>query len=238
MQLPFTLSQFLDLFARYNEAIGPAPILLSLLAIGALLLPAAPWRWRHGAVRWILALLAAWTGVVYHWAFFTRINPAAWLFGLLFVGEAAVLMLVARQQVVFEFRRDAAGVGGLALAIYALFVYPLLGWAAAHGYPAGPSFGAPCPTTIFILGMLMWARPRPPVRTLVLPALWAVVGTSAALQLGIREDLALPIAAAMALVVALRRPRVSPERIRGPVATTRHQAPEEDVPVHSLASTE
>jgi hypothetical protein len=58
-------------------------------------------------------------------------------------------------------------------------------------YPELPTFGLPCPTTIFTLGMLSLC-PRPVPWTLYLiPGLWAVIATSAAWVFGIGEDLAL-----------------------------------------------
>lgn len=79
MQPPFTLEEFLGVFARYNLAVWPLQV--GLYAVAALLvaLAARPSR-RSG--RWIAGLLAAlwaWMGIVYHWAYFARINPAAYL---------------------------------------------------------------------------------------------------------------------------------------------------------------
>ena len=48
---------------------------------------------RHPHDRWISALLVghwAWSALVYHAVFFTRINPAAWLLAAVFLGEAGL----------------------------------------------------------------------------------------------------------------------------------------------------
>ena len=77
MQLPFTKEQFFDLFAAYNEALWPALIALWIASVVVSLLLLS---WRRPPDRWISALLAvhwAWSGLAYHAAFFTRINPAA-----------------------------------------------------------------------------------------------------------------------------------------------------------------
>lgn len=74
-------------------------------------------------------------------------------------------------------------------------------------YPASPTFGLPCPTTIFTLGMLLVVRPVPPLRTLALPAPWVVVATMAALRLDMREDLGLLPALAVVAAVAARAHR-------------------------------
>ena len=73
---------------------------------------------------------------------------------------------------------------------FALVVYPAIGYGLGHRYPAMPTFGVPCPTTIFTLGLLLFAD-RPPWLVYVVPLLWSAVGSLAALRLGVYEDLAL-----------------------------------------------
>jgi hypothetical protein len=47
----------------------------------------------------------------------------------------------------------------LLFIIYALLIYELLGYWAGHGLMAGPMLRvAPCPTTIFTIGVLLLAR--------------------------------------------------------------------------------
>ena len=91
MPLPFTREQFFDLFVAYNQALWPAVVALwvASTAVVALRLSA-----RHQHDRWVSALLVghwAWSALAYHLAFFTRINPAAWLFAALFLGEAVLV---------------------------------------------------------------------------------------------------------------------------------------------------
>jgi hypothetical protein len=148
-------------------------------------------------------------GVVYHFVFFRSINPAAALFSALFVIQAGLLVWLASRKPVrhFTLRRDSAGVLGVSMIVFALIVYPLLGWLLGHRYPYAPTFGLPCPTTVFTFGLLLLARPSLPRRAFIIPVLWAVVATSAALQLGMLEDLSLPVVAIIATVVALQGER-------------------------------
>ena len=91
MNLPFTHDQFLDVFASYNAALWPGAAVLWLLTLAALVLLA---KGRLGP-RLAGGLLAAhwgWAGIAYHLAFFAVINPAARLFGALFVLEAALFV--------------------------------------------------------------------------------------------------------------------------------------------------
>ncbi|AHG92603.1 hypothetical protein J421_5068 (plasmid) [Gemmatirosa kalamazoonensis] len=204
MRLPFTTEQFLDVFGQYNETVWPAQwLLVTLAALGI----AAALRGRPAASRVVSAVLAilwAWMGLAYHLAFFRAINPVgASLFAAFFVAQAALLAWsgVVRGRLTFRVRHDAAGLAGAALLVYALIVYPLLGSTLGHAYPEAPTFGLPCPTTIYTLGLLLWASPRAPLTVLVIPVLWALVGTSAALQLGMGEDFGLLAGAAITIVV-------------------------------------
>ena len=87
MQLPFTREQFFDLFASYNEVLWPAAVALWIASVLVALRLSA----HRPHDRWISALLVghwAWSALAYHVAFFTSINPAAWLFAALFLGQA------------------------------------------------------------------------------------------------------------------------------------------------------
>ena len=207
MQLPFTLEQFLDVFRRYNASIGVAPLVLTFLGVTATALVSSRYPWRHRAIGTILVALTLWTGIVYHWRFFTQINPAAWFFGALFVAQAALLAVFGamRGLLVFRTRRGGASILAYVLIAYALAVYPVLGWMLGHGYPVGPSFGAPCPTTIFFFGMTLLAIETVPVTVVLLPMAWAVIATSAAIQLGMLEDFGLGLSALIVAVELIRR---------------------------------
>jgi len=204
MKLPFTIAEFLEVFQDYNVAIWPAQILA--LAIGLVVLATLFVR-RDGSRRvavGALGVLWAFTGVGYHLMFFARINPLAPVFAGLFVIQAILFVMAAilpgdlRLSAAPSLRR----VAGLAVIVYAMAVYPVLGIRAGHGGMAGPMFGvAPCPTTIFTLGILMIASGRWVVWLSIIPILWSLVGLAAALQLGIPEDLGLPVAGALLIAV-------------------------------------
>ena len=109
---------------------------------------------------------------------------------------------VARARLRFAFRSDARGWAGAGLIAYALVGYPLVSLALGHRYPETPTFGLPCPTTIFTIGLLLFAVPPMPRSVLVVPVLWAVVGSTAAFLLGVYQDLGLLVAAAAAVAFA------------------------------------
>ena len=90
MPLPFSREQFFDLFVAYNEALWPVVVALWLASAATAVLWLSA---RRPHDRWVSALLAvhwAWSAVAYHVAFFTRINPAAWLFAALFLAQAVL----------------------------------------------------------------------------------------------------------------------------------------------------
>lgn len=207
MRIPFTVEQFLAVFARYNEAIWPAQVgayALGLLALGLALRGGSR---ADRAVPWLLAGAWAFVGVAYHLLYFAEVNPVARGFGAAFLVQAGLLAWAGHgRRVAFGWSRTPRVTAGLVLVAYAMVVYPLLGAALGHAWPASPVFGVtPCPTAIFTFGVLLLTLGSVPWWLLVLPSLWALVGTSAALQLGMREDLGLPAAAILA--VALLRPR-------------------------------
>jgi len=143
-------------------------------------------------------------GAVYHIGFFRHINPLATGFGVAFLIQACLFAFWALRQPPESFRPThsrRAWMGGLLLA-YALLVYPQLATSFGHLYPARPTFGLPCPTTIATLGLLLWARPVAPWWIWIVPIGWSLIGTTAAFSLGIREDLGL-FAAVLVVLASL-----------------------------------
>ncbi len=207
MTAPFTIAEFLSVFAAYNAAIWPAQIAAYVLGVVAV---AALWLKKPRPILLVLALMWLWNAIGYHYLFFETINPAAPLFAGLFALEAALVAacVFATDTVSFRIGRDFRTAAGLGFIAYAMLIYLALGLWAGRGFMAGPMFGvAPCPTTIFTIGMLLVARGRWVAWLSVVPILWSGVGLAAALQLRMFEDFALPVAGlVMLLVLARARP--------------------------------
>ena len=210
MVLPFSVGDFLDVFAVYNRSIWPVQVAIYAAAAGTV--GWVLWRPTRTASLALSALLAfCWVlmGGGYHLGFFRAISgiaaPAGVLFILTGLGFAWV---TARGTLSFGWRRDAWAIIGLVLVLYAMVGYPLVGLVAGHHYPRSPVFGvAPCPTTIFTFGVLLLARTRVPGWLLVVPAAWSLFAASAAVLLGITEDLALPVAGVAGTMGILLRNR-------------------------------
>jgi hypothetical protein len=204
--MPFTAEQFFGVFAAYNAAIWPAQLALALLAFGVAAAAALGGRTRSRIVVVTLAGLWIWTGLVYHVRFFAEVNPAANLFGALFVAQGLLFLHAASQNsITFRFRPGPPGWLGAVLALYALVIYPLVGRSLGHLYPAAPTFGAPCPVTIFTLAILLWTdKPPPPLRLLAVPVAWSFIGGSAVLAFGMVEDAMMVLAGIGVLMLTVR----------------------------------
>lgn len=204
MRLPFDGQEFLAVFARYNIAVWPAQIVLTLAALLAIVLALWP---RPGSDRVISAILGGlwlWIGGVYHLVFFRSINPAATVFAIAFGLEGVLLIALGGWlgRLRFAWTQTLPGLLGAALIAYALAVYPIIAYLLGHRYPATPTFGLPCPTTILTLGLLAWA-PQRSWGVLVIPLLWSALGASAGVQLGVWEDLGLVAAGVLTFGLTL-----------------------------------
>jgi hypothetical protein len=208
MVIPFTTEDFLNVFANYNVAVWPVQNVLFVLAVMAVVMAIRPSQFSARLASLILALLWLWMGVVYHFYFFTRINKAAWAFGTLFIVQALIFIHtgVVKDRLQFRFGLSRECVAGAALIFYALVGYPLLSNFFGHRYPANPTFGLPCPTTIFTLGLLLWAARKTPY-VLIIPLAWSLLGFWAALSLSMKEDVGLIVAAILTLLLLLARRR-------------------------------
>lgn len=205
--MPFTAEQFLEILASYNRAIWPFQ--LAAYAIGIL----AVWflfrRSSAGnrAICGVLSAMWVWTGIAYHMAFFSRINKAAWIFGSLFVLEGLLIIREgwsSREGLPFRWQGGLYSVFGALSVLYAMAVYPLLGFLSGHVYPRSPMFGVtPCPVTIFTFGIFLFSERKVPPALLAIPLLWSLLGGSAAWALGVPEDYGLLAAGIFGSVLIL-----------------------------------
>lgn len=211
MSLPFTTEQFLSVFEQYNKAVWPAQILLNLLGVGAVVLAVKRFDWSNRVVAAILAFFWVWIGLAYHFVFFTTINPAAYVFAVLNVLQGVVFLTfgVFSPRLSFGLRKDIYGIVGALFVLYAVILYPALGYSLGHVYPKAPTFGLPCPTTIFTFGLLLWTDMKFPRTVLIIPLLWSIIGFSAAVSLVILEDIGLLVAGIVGVgLILLRETRV------------------------------
>lgn len=60
---------------------------------------------------------------------------------------------------------------------------------------------APCPTTIFTFGLLLWAATPVPAYLIIIPLIWAFIGMSAAVNLQVPQDYGLVAAGVIGTVL-------------------------------------
>lgn len=208
MTLPFTREQFFQVFGAYNADVLPLQIglvLLALSAFGALMVRR---RDSDRVISAILAALWAWMGIVYHLMYFREVNPAATLFGIAFLAAAAVFFWtgVVQGRLAFNGESRARRIAGHVLIGYSLVGYPLLAALLGREFPEIPTFGLPCPTTIFTLGMLAFLSAPFPRYVLAIPIAWAMIGVQAAFRLGVYEDFGLSVAGLAGMWLAFGLP--------------------------------
>jgi len=202
--MPFTIEEFLNVFKQYNSGVWPAQIFLYIIALLALFFTTSGKRHSDTIITGALAFLWFWMGIVYHLIYFSSINKAAFLFGAVFIIEGMLFLYFGIFQpdtLRFSFQLNFRRVVGMALILYALLIYPILANRLGHIYPETPTFGLPCPTTIFTFGILLLANNRLPRAILIIPFLWSLIGFSAAINLGVKEDYGLVVAGLAGTVI-------------------------------------
>jgi hypothetical protein len=212
MKLPFTADAFLNVFRQYNNAIWPLQIFFYLLALIAVFLAVKRTAWSNRAISFILSFFWLWMGVVYHLIFFTAINNAAYIFSALFIIQGLLFLFygVFTNRLAYYIHMNAPGITGLILVLFSLVFYPAIGYTVGHVYPYNPTFGLPCPTTIFTLGLLVWTFEKSNSLLFIIPLLWSLIGFTAAFRLGIIEDSSLLLSGLMTLLLLLLKNKKAP----------------------------
>ena len=194
--MPFTTEEFLNLFEEYNLSLWPLQMLLYLLGIFAIFFIMLRKRTEGVVVNVVLAILWFWMGAVYHLLYFSTINSLAFLFGILFIVQSAIFIWsgVLGKQLVYRWKLNSRGIIGLLFVIFSFLIYPFLSSFFGHSYPRTPTFGLPCPTTIFTFGILLFSAKKVPWYIFFIPLLWSFLGFTAAITLSMKEDYSLLIA--------------------------------------------
>jgi hypothetical protein len=202
--LPFSTEQFYGVFVQYNESVWPMQIVLYIIGVAILLLLLTKRPAASRIISALLALLWVWTAVTYYFLFFTRISASGWGIGALLLAGGLYIGWVGavNGRIQFGVRGGLRGLIGGLLILYALVLYPLAGLAVGHRYPAMPTFGLPCPVTIFTVGMLLFTVSQVPRSVFLAPALWGLFGgVSATFLLGVYQDAGLLLAGIISLII-------------------------------------
>lgn len=203
--MPFTKKQFLEVFKEYNLAVFPIQAIFVIAVLLCLWFLFKNYKSSSKIINTVLSFLWLWIGVVYHFIFFSPINKAAYFFSILFITQAIIFFYngVIKDVLVYKIRKDSIGLIGWLFIIYALLIYPILGIIAGHGYPYQPTFGLPCPTTIFSFGILLFTNNKLKWPLVAIPFVWSLIGFTAALKFGIYEDVGLLISGIVVMLIFL-----------------------------------
>ncbi len=216
MQLPFTQSDFIGIFAAYNTRIWPVQVIMYIMgAIAVVGLFQRNVRFWGRIILFVLSMMWLWTGVFYHLWFFSKINNTAILFGTLFFFQGFLFLVNgAKRKLNLGASLTRYDLIGGFFILYAMALYPFIGKLAGHSWPGMPVFGVtPCPVVIFTFGVLLFVKARVALSILLIPLVWSMIGTMAAIQLGMYEDFGLLIAGLAGTLLILHRNRSFPARV-------------------------
>lgn len=207
--MPFTVEQFLDVFKNYNQTVFPLQIVFNLLAAASIIFIITKKTYADKFCNTTLTFLWLWSGVVYHICFFTVINKTAYAFGGLFIIQSFVFFFfgVIKKELSFSITKGFNSILAAVFLIYALIIYPVLGSISGHSYPYQPTFGLPCPTTIFTFGLLLLSVKKLKWYIYLIPLIWALIGSTAALKFGIYEDTGLLITGIVSSIILFTEKR-------------------------------
>ena len=206
MKIPFTSAEFYGVFSAYNTAVWPMQLPLLALGVLAVVLLVRQNKNASVGISAILTFLWVWQALGYHVAFFTAINPLAYVFAAVcMAGAAAIFWLgVVRRTLIFKATSGWRTGAGLASIIFAVFIYPAWTYLVGHRYPAFPTFGLPCPTTLFTIGLLAFLVKPYPRSVFLAPVLWCFVGSQAAFVFDVTADLGLIIAGILGVLLTVQ----------------------------------
>jgi hypothetical protein len=201
MAMPFTQEEYFGSLSRYNLDVWPAQVVLYLIAF---LILALAYKKRRAA-NVALAFFWVWLGAAY---FIRQVGPfstAGYVEGAVCIIQAFLLLKVR-----FSPRTGWIPSAGGVLIFYAMVAYPTLGTLLGHGWPRAELIGLHGPTTIYTLGLLMWAAGSVPCYVLVIPLIMAVGGAIIGVSFGAYESLGLLVAGALAAAWAYSLKKESP----------------------------
>ncbi|MCU7495356.1 MAG: hypothetical protein HF314_16325 [Ignavibacteria bacterium] len=124
--MPFNKEEFLGVFEHYNKSVFPLQIAFVLLALVMVYLAYKNFRYSDTIINNSLAFYWIWIGIVYHICFFSAINRAAYLFGILFITQGLVFLYagVLKKKLNYSAGKSLVAYFGWTFIAYALIFYP------------------------------------------------------------------------------------------------------------------
>lgn len=207
MNIPFTTEQFFQVIENYNLSFFPIQLLIIVLGIVAVILVHSKNSSKNKLIGGFLGLLWLWIGVEYHLLFFTLINQAAYVFGGIFILQGLLFLfeMFRRDKLQFEFKGKTSDWIAYFSIFFGIVIYPILLYFLEGSLSKTITLGLPCPSTILTFGFLMITTSKFPKYLLIIPSLWTIIGTSAAINFGVYPHYMMPVSALFSLIYLLRR---------------------------------
>ncbi|MGB2956116.1 MAG: DUF6064 family protein [Anaerolineales bacterium] len=198
-------------FSKYNQAIWPIQIAAYALAAFVILLAVKRVKYSDNIILFILSFYWLWAGIVCLFGFLAPDFPIFYMLGVMAVFQGILFLYFGfkseNKLLSFSFKADIYGMTGAIYIIYALIIYPIIGYLTGHPLHNYPVFGvAPCPVCIFTLGLLIIARRRFPLILLIVPLIESLLGIIPTL-LGLYADIGLIIAGLVGFYLIMRKRR-------------------------------
>lgn len=205
--MPFSTEDFLAVFGNYNSGVFPFQVILLLAGIIVLFLLKSPSDVKDTFINIFLVVLWLWNGIVYHFLFFTKINPAAYIFSAIFIIQAFLFIYsgFVKRNLSFNFSGGLTGFLGLFMIIFGLLIYPLIGFLLLGDPGKVILIGLPCPSVIITFGLFLLTAANFPRYLLIIPTIWALIGFTAVINFGIYQDAALLLSAVIANIILIKR---------------------------------
>jgi hypothetical protein len=198
-----------EAFSRYNEAIWPLQIAAYVLAALVILLAIKRFKYSDNIILFVLSFYWLWAGIVCLFGFLGPDFPIFYMLGAMAVFQGILFLYFGfrteKKLPLFTFKADLYGIAGTIYIVFALIIYPLIGYLTGHPLHNYPVFGvAPCPVCIFTLGLLIIARRRFPLILIIVPLTESLLGIIPTL-LGLYADIGLICAGLVGFYLILRK---------------------------------
>ena len=173
------LTDFLAIYDSYNLSFGLATPVLFVLALAAIgLVFFKPGAMANIVVKSILALIWAYTSIVFFVLFYAPINPAGYTMAAFFLLMAIILIVdIFVKRLDFDVKFNSyVTYGSIAMMAIGLIVYPLLSIVGGRPFPSLSLFGDPATISIFTIGILMLTVKNSRMGFFMVPLFWSLVG--------------------------------------------------------------
>ncbi len=212
------VEEFFDLFGSYNEMYLIVIVLTNVLAIISLLMVFRKSEYSNRVISFTLAFLWLWIGIVFGILVFgpfptvlagIEMSGSCYLFGSIFAIHGIILLYfgVIKDTASFSWKPGSRHFFGLLFIVFGLVIYPFVGVLTGRVFPEYPVFGiAPCPVTLFTIGLLLWSDKKPSLPLMAIPIFWALMGIVPVLFYGIYADIITILSGIIALYYYVKWP--------------------------------